>query len=201
MLDSWHLPKTTTTIDYLVAEVPQTHSSIFCRVCSNKLSRWSAASRIEHVDSYRLAYITHYTLLVGFTCDRIGQAMKPLYLHGCLKNESTALPLPKDDPKHSLTPFVPMVQEEYVRKEWNSPEELHWIGKYAADAYKIFIERKWSDVQPNDHALNWWVEWMRGTEVDRQPAEGSIPPLRVYPPGVEADGTAANLAAVGDALT
>lgn len=91
--------------------------------------------------------------------------------------------------------------QEYVRKEWNSPEELHWIGKYAADAYKIFIERKWSDVQPNDHALNWWVEWMRGTEVDRQPAEGSIPPLRVYPPGVEADGTAANLAAVGDALT
>lgn len=50
---------------------------------------------------------------------------------------------------------------------WESPEELYWVGPYAADAYKIFIERKWHDVQPNDHALNWWVEWMRGTQTEK----------------------------------
>ena len=86
-----------------------------------------------------------------------------------------------------------------MRKEWSRPEELHWIGKYAADAYKIFIEGKWRDVQPNDHALNWWMEWMRGTAADRQPAKGSLSPLRVYPP--EGGGTAEKLAAVGGALT
>lgn len=94
-----------------------------------------------------------------------------------------------------------MVQEEYLRQEWNNPEELHWIGKYAADAYKIFIERKWRGVLPNDHALNWWVEWMRGTEADRQSAERSTTPPRVYPRGMKTDGTAANLAARDDVLT
>lgn len=55
-------------------------------------------------------------------------------------------------------------KEEYLSKPWKNPEELFWVGKYASDAYKVFIERRWRDVQPNDHALNWWVEWMRGTQ-------------------------------------
>lgn len=45
------------------------------------------------------------------------------------------------------------------------------MGKYASDAHKIFIERKWRQVQPNDHALNWWMEWMLGT----QPPKGVSP--------------------------
>ncbi|CAM9459280.1 unnamed protein product, partial [Hapterophycus canaliculatus] len=53
--------------------------------------------------------------------------------------------------------------QEYLSKSWKKPEELYWVGKYAADAHKIFIERKWRQVQPSDHALQWWVEWMRGT--------------------------------------
>lgn len=55
------------------------------------------------------------------------------------------------------------VLEEYLSKAWKEPEELYWVGKYAADAHKIFVERKWRQVQPSDHALKWWVEWMRGT--------------------------------------
>lgn len=55
-------------------------------------------------------------------------------------------------------------KEEYLSKSWKNTEELHWVGKYASDAHKIFIERKWREVKPNDHALNWWVEWMRGTQ-------------------------------------
>lgn len=66
--------------------------------------------------------------------------------------------------------------EEYVRNEWKSPEELHWVGKYAADAHKIFVEQKWREAQPNDHALNWWVEWMRGTQsrVDGTPERSFV---------------------------
>lgn len=59
-----------------------------------------------------------------------------------------------------------------MSKPWKNPQELYWIGKYASDAHKVFIERKWHEVQPNDHALNWWVEWMRGT----QQAEGGVHP-------------------------
>lgn len=51
--------------------------------------------------------------------------------------------------------------------EWEKPEELHGIGKYAADAYKIFVERRWREVQPTDHALNWWVEWMNAMQAGR----------------------------------
>lgn len=71
--------------------------------------------------------------------------------------------------------FVARPQEEYLSKSWKNTQELYWIGKYASDAHKIFVERKWREVQPNDHALNWWVEWMRGTQ----------PGARVSPPRLE----------------
>ncbi|CAN0001000.1 unnamed protein product [Ectocarpus sp. 12 AP-2014] len=70
--------------------------------------------------------------------------------------------------------------QEYLSKAWTNVKELYWVGKYAADAHKIFIERKWREVQPDDHALNWWVEWMRGTQQAEEPlsaAERSVPAL------------------------
>ena len=70
--------------------------------------------------------------------------------------------------------------EEYLSKAWTNVKELYWVGDYAADAHKIFIERKWREVQPDDHALNWWVEWMRGTQQAEEPpsaAEPSVPAL------------------------
>lgn len=73
--------------------------------------------------------------------------------------------------------FVAHPQEEYLSKSWKNTQELYWVGKYASDAHKIFIERKWREVQPNDHALNWWMEWMRGT----QPAEGVHPRAGPHP--------------------
>ncbi|CAM9151242.1 unnamed protein product [Discosporangium mesarthrocarpum] len=54
--------------------------------------------------------------------------------------------------------------DEYLNKPWQTPTELHWVGKYGADAYKIFINREWKDIQASDHALNWWVEWKQGVE-------------------------------------
>jgi methyl-CpG-binding domain protein 4 len=32
--------------------------------------------------------------------------------------------------------------------------ELYGCGKYADDAYRIFMKGEWLDVEPNDHALN-----------------------------------------------
>ena len=32
--------------------------------------------------------------------------------------------------------------------------DLYGCGKYANDAYRIFMKGEWEDVEPNDHALN-----------------------------------------------
>ena len=32
--------------------------------------------------------------------------------------------------------------------------DLYGCGKYADDAYRIFMKGEWRDVEPNDHALN-----------------------------------------------
>lgn len=62
--------------------------------------------------------------------------------------------------------LVLLFLEEYLTGSWENPEELFWVGKYAADAHKIFIQRRWrtADVQPDDHALACWVEWKRGAD-------------------------------------
>lgn len=33
-------------------------------------------------------------------------------------------------------------------------KDLYGCGKYADDAYRIFMKGDWRDVKPNDHALN-----------------------------------------------
>lgn len=94
---------------------------------------------------------------------------------------------------HERTPLIFLhgsiayPQEEYLSKPWKNPEELYWVGKYASDAHKVFIEGKWREVQPNDHALNWWVEWMRGT----QQAEG-VHPTAAEPSGPQLQGVGAD---------
>lgn len=50
---------------------------------------------------------------------------------------------------------------EYMNKEWNEPIELHGIGKYANDAWKIFIVGNWQSVEPQDHALNKYHNWLK----------------------------------------
>jgi len=50
------------------------------------------------------------------------------------------------------------------------------IGKYANDAYRIFCCGEWQGVQPNDHALNKYHEWL-GT--DNEPRNQDVS-IRVY---------------------
>ena len=57
--------------------------------------------------------------------------------------------------------------KEYLEKDWKSPIELYGCGKYANDAWRIFCRGEWQDVEPNDHALNNYHDYlkqhMRGT--------------------------------------
>lgn len=50
--------------------------------------------------------------------------------------------------------------EEFLSKDWNSPKELHGIGKYGDDSYRIFCVGEWKNVKPNDHKLNFYHAWL-----------------------------------------
>jgi methyl-CpG-binding domain protein 4 len=55
--------------------------------------------------------------------------------------------------------------KEYLNSEWQLPSELYGCGKYADDCYKVFCLGNWQDVNPTDHALNDYVDWMKSQKV------------------------------------
>nr|XP_040026122.1 methyl-CpG-binding domain protein 4-like isoform X2 [Gasterosteus aculeatus aculeatus] len=50
--------------------------------------------------------------------------------------------------------------DEYVTKPWRRPVELHGIGKYGSDSYRIFCVEEWREVKPEDHMLNKYHAWL-----------------------------------------
>ncbi|XP_032376893.1 methyl-CpG-binding domain protein 4 isoform X2 [Etheostoma spectabile] len=50
--------------------------------------------------------------------------------------------------------------DEYLSKQWRYPIELHGIGKYGNDSYRIFCVGEWRDVKPEDHMLNKYHAWL-----------------------------------------
>ncbi|CAH2312115.1 methyl- -binding domain 4 [Pelobates cultripes] len=49
---------------------------------------------------------------------------------------------------------------EYLTKKWRYPIELHGIGKYGNDSYRIFCVNEWKEVHPEDHKLNKYHAWL-----------------------------------------
>ncbi|PHU25267.1 hypothetical protein BC332_03599 [Capsicum chinense] len=60
--------------------------------------------------------------------------------------------------KRSLS--IPQLSQEYLGKSWTHVTQLHGIGKYAADAYAIFCTGKWDQVEPSDHMLNKYWDFL-----------------------------------------
>ncbi|XP_028309989.1 methyl-CpG-binding domain protein 4 isoform X2 [Gouania willdenowi] len=50
--------------------------------------------------------------------------------------------------------------DEYITKQWHYPIELHGIGKYGNDSYRIFCVEEWRQVTPEDHMLNKYHAWL-----------------------------------------
>uniref|UniRef100_H0X289 Methyl-CpG-binding domain protein 4 n=1 Tax=Otolemur garnettii TaxID=30611 RepID=H0X289_OTOGA len=50
--------------------------------------------------------------------------------------------------------------DEYLTKQWKYPIELHGIGKYGNDSYRIFCINEWKQVHPEDHKLNKYHDWL-----------------------------------------
>jgi len=54
---------------------------------------------------------------------------------------------------------------EFIHKAWkDDPKTLYGIGKYASDAYHIFVLDEWQKVEPKDGALLNYVNWRRSNE-------------------------------------
>ncbi|KAJ8257500.1 hypothetical protein GJAV_G00186270 [Gymnothorax javanicus] len=50
--------------------------------------------------------------------------------------------------------------DEYLNQKWRYPIELHGIGKYGNDSYRIFCIGEWRQVTPQDHMLNKYHAWL-----------------------------------------
>ena len=57
------------------------------------------------------------------------------------------------------------MSDGYLKDDWKgNPAVLYGIGKYASDAYQIFCVGNWRDVQPKDHALNDYHNWLKSMD-------------------------------------
>ena len=56
------------------------------------------------------------------------------------------------------------MSDDYIKKDWKDhPAVLYGIGKYASDAYRIFCVGDWRNVEPKDHALNDYHNFLKKT--------------------------------------
>ena len=49
----------------------------------------------------------------------------------------------------------------YLHSDWLSASDLYGCGKYANDTWRIFCQGDWYNVDPQDHALNHYHEWLK----------------------------------------
>ena len=63
--------------------------------------------------------------------------------------------------KNRRTKTLIDMSREYCRDVWRHPEELPGIGKYAADAWEIFIRGVLPEHVPNDGALKNYYMWRK----------------------------------------
>lgn len=83
----------------------------------------------------------------------IARLMQPLGLH-----------------KHRAKIIV-RFSEEYLTKDWIYPNQLHGIGKYGNDTYRIFCVNEWRQVIPDDHMLNLYHRWLCKNEAEFKAVE------------------------------
>lgn len=62
--------------------------------------------------------------------------------------------------QHVRSTLIRKFTVEFLEKQWTYPEELHGIGKYGNDSYRIFCINEWRHVQPDDNKLNLYRNWL-----------------------------------------
>ena len=49
---------------------------------------------------------------------------------------------------------------QFLVKEWETAKDLYGCGKYADDTWRIFCKGDWKSVEPNDHALVFYHDFL-----------------------------------------
>ncbi|KAL0533461.1 hypothetical protein IC582_030301 [Cucumis melo] len=52
------------------------------------------------------------------------------------------------------------LSEMYLKESWSHVTQLPGVGKYGADAHAIFCTGYWSEVEPKDHMLNYYWDFL-----------------------------------------
>ncbi|CAN1160107.1 Methyl-CpG-binding domain protein 4-like protein [Linum perenne] len=63
---------------------------------------------------------------------------------------------------HKRAAWIRRLSEKYLEEEWTHVTQLPGVKKYAGDAYAIFCTGMWDQVQPSDHMLNHYWDFLRG---------------------------------------
>jgi len=63
--------------------------------------------------------------------------------------------------------------KEFIGGDWSTAKDLYGCGKYADDAWHIFCVGDWRHVEPNDHALNDYHNFLREQDGSSQSVEAS----------------------------
>lgn len=57
---------------------------------------------------------------------------------------------------------------EYLTGKWKTAKDLHGCGKYADDCWHLFCVGDWKNINPNDHALNEYHDYLTKTNGGQQ---------------------------------
>jgi methyl-CpG-binding domain protein 4 len=50
---------------------------------------------------------------------------------------------------------------EFIDVPWHEPDVLHAVGKYAHDCWRVLFKGDWEQVEPDDHALVDYHNWLK----------------------------------------
>ncbi|KAH3756888.1 Methyl-CpG-binding domain protein 4 [Pelomyxa schiedti] len=73
--------------------------------------------------------------------------------------------------QHKRSVALKQFSHEFLTVDWEYPDQLHGIGKYANDAYRMFCCCDWESVEPTDKYLQQYKQWVT-TKSDEH-----VPPL------------------------
>jgi len=62
--------------------------------------------------------------------------------------------------QHRRSLVLIRMSREYVEGDWTTPIDLYGCGKYADDSWRILFLGQWRNVQPEDHALVRYREFL-----------------------------------------
>jgi len=56
--------------------------------------------------------------------------------------------------------YIQKLSNQFLTDQWTFLSDFKGVGKYGNDSYRIFCCGEWQDVQPTDHKLNSYHNWI-----------------------------------------